>query len=57
MSETVSFESILNAALEKVYSNNEISAIDVAAILGMLAGAHVREMEELRRTCVREEGR
>lgn len=56
MSETESFESIVSAAMEKVYSNNEIAAIEVAAILGMLAGAHEREMAELRKTYEREIG-
>ena len=57
MSETVSFESIVNASMKKVCSNNEIAAIEVAAMLGMLAGAHEREMKELRKTYERERGR
>lgn len=43
---TESFESIVNAAMEKVYSNGEIAAIEVAGILGMLSGAHYREIRD-----------
>lgn len=57
MSEAKSFESIVKAAMEEVFSNDEIAAIRVAAILGMLAGAHEREMEELRKTYERDRGR
>lgn len=57
MSNTDGFESIVSAAMEKVRSNNELAAIEVAAILGMLAGAHEREMAELRKTYEREMGR
>ena len=57
MSDTKRFESVVNAAMEKVYSNSEIAAIEVAGMIGMLAGAHKYEMEELRKTYERERGR
>lgn len=45
---TESFESIVNAAMEKVHGNYEIKAIEVAGILGMLLGAHDREIAQAR---------
>ena len=57
MSDTKSFKSIVNDAMEKVYSNHEFTVFDVAAILGMLSGAHDYEMEELRKTYERERER
>lgn len=46
MSDTESFESIVNAAMEKVHGNYEIEAIEVAGILGTLSGAHDREIRD-----------
>ena len=43
---TESFESIVNAAMEKVHGNYEILAIEVAGMLGTLLGAHDREIRD-----------
>lgn len=50
MSDTESFESIVNAAMEKVHGNYEIEAIEVAGILGTLLAAHDREIAQAQRS-------